>query len=299
MKKITQIIVPVLLIFILVSCEKQSGELTTDYRIQNTVSYEQITQEYLSSIQRVEQPHTYTTTGFWGNLWNKVKKIARKDAGGGLSGGLSTGNIKGALWGAVAASVIEIFQPSDYATGDNFTTGISDLTRLKEVAFSQNTLDLAGYNHYVVINNVLNNGVNFKLITDPDKQYSMLKDTILKELSALYPTQSFDSSLDIRKLNQILELQEGESYTDGDTYYRRVFPLTDNVSDLKFIKISQLYERAYEATKEEDLASFITYSTAMETQIIDDADLASTMKEALLLKMATLRYGLRYYSLLP
>ena len=68
MKKFTQIIVPVLLIFILVSCEKQSGELTTDHRIQNTVSYEQITQEYLSSIQRVEQPHTYTTTGFWGNL---------------------------------------------------------------------------------------------------------------------------------------------------------------------------------------------------------------------------------------
>lgn len=298
MKKITQLIVPVLLIFILVSCEKQS-ELTADHRIQNTVSYEQITQEYLSSIQREEHPHTYTTTGFWGKLWNKVKNIARKDASGGLREGLSSGNLKGALWGAVAASVLEIFQPSEYATGDDFTTGISDLTKLKEVAFSENTFDLAGYNHYVVINNVLNNGVNFKLITDPDKQYSMLKDAIRKELSALYPTQIFDSSLDIRKLNQTLELQEGESYTEGDTYYHRVFPLMDNVSDSKFIKISQLYERAYEATKEEDLESFITYSTSMETQLIDDADLASTIREALLLKMATLRYGLKYYSLLP
>lgn len=140
---------------------------------------------------------------------------------------------------------------------------------------------------------------DFNIITDKDKQYIALKETILKELTLLYSTQIFDSSIDIRILNQTLKLQEGESYTEGDTYYRRVFPLKDNISDLKFIEISQLYERAYEATKEEDLDAFITYSTTMETQIIDDVDLASTMKDALLFKMATLRYGIKYYALLP
>lgn len=297
MKKLKKII-PILFVLLLVSCEKEN-ESTTNTMKQTESSYEQLTNQYLGSIQQEDTFNSYSTRGFWGNLWNRVKKITRKDANGGFTGGFSTGNLKGALWGAVAASVMEIFQPSDQVTVDDITTGISDLAILKEAAFSKNAYDLAGYNHYVVINNILNNMSNFKVITDPDKQYIALKDTILKELSILYPTQDFDSSIDIRILNQTLELQEGESYTEGDAYYRRVFPLKDNISDLKFIEISQLYERAYEATKEEDLDSFITYSTTMETQIMDDANLAPTMKDALLFKMATLRYGIKYYTLLP
>ncbi|WP_353100927.1 hypothetical protein [Myroides odoratus] len=296
MKKLKKII-PILFVLLLVSCEKEN-ESTTNTMKQTESSYEQLTNQYLVSIQEEDTFNSYSTRGFWGKLWKKVKKIAHKDANGGLNG-LSTGNLKGALWGAVAASVMEIFQPSDYSEVDDITTGISDLAILKEVGFSKNTFDLAGYNHYVVINNILNDMTNFKVITDPEQQYIALKDTILKELSILYPTQDFDSSIDIRILNQTLELQEGESYTEGNAYYRRVFPLKDNISDLKFIEISQLYERAYEATKEEDLDSFITYSTTMETQIMNDADLASTMRDALLFKMATLRYGIKYYTLLP
>lgn len=297
MKKLKKII-PILFVLLLVSCEKEN-ESTTNTMKQTESSYEQLTNQYLVSIQQEDTFNSYNTRGFWGNLWNRVKKITRKDANGGFTGGFSTGNLKGALWGAVAASVMEIFQPSDYSEVDDITTGISDLAILKEAAFSKNTFDLAGYNHYVVINNILNNMANFKMVTDPDQQYIALKDTILKELSILYPTQDFDTSIDIRILNQTLELQEGESYTEGDAYYRRVFSLKDNISDLKFIEISQLYERAYEATKEDDLDSFITYSTTMETQIMNDADLASTMRDALLFKMATLRYGIKYYTLLP
>lgn len=296
MKKIKKII-PLLFVLLLVSCEKEN-ESTTGTIKQTESSYEQLTNQYLVSIQQEDTFNSYSTRGFWGNLWKKVKKVVHKDANGGLNG-LSTGNLNGALWGAIGASVIEIFQPLEQVTVDEFTTGIGDLAILKEVAFSKNTFDLAGYNHYVVINNILNKMSNFKVITDPEQQYIALKDAIRKELSILYPTQSFDSSIDIRILNQTLELQEGESYTEGDAYYRRVFQLKDNISDLKFIEISQLYERAYEATKEEDLDAFITYSTTMETQLMDDVDLASTMKDALLFKMATLRYGIKYYTLLP
>ncbi|WP_413511090.1 hypothetical protein [Myroides odoratus] len=285
--------------FVIVSCDRENDS-TINSLTEETSAYEQITNKFLASVEHEVQPGSKTTYGFWDKLWRKVKQIGRADAetaGTQMQGG----NVNGALWGGIGASIIEIFQPLEPLPGyqlpaDIFTGGLSNLKPLDDVAYPANKFDSEGYNHYVVINDLMNNMDALKVITDQEEQYERFKMYISTSLSKLYPTFTFDTTVNFLVLNRDIQLQPAESYTVGSAYYDRVFPFNGKESNPKFIQISQLYALSYETMKEEDVTSFVAYSKEMEQAVMNDKDLSANVKDVLLIKMATQRYGIKYYA---
>lgn len=301
MKQIKFLTLSMFLALVMVSCDKDSNS-NADLLTRQENVYEKITNDYLASVKSEIQAGDKTTHGFWGRLWRRVKQVGRAD-GKGAEKGFYSGGLEGALYGGVFSSIIEIFEPLEPISGgygvpaDDFGYGLPDISIIEEVAYPNNKFDLEGYNHYVVINKLMNNAEYFKNISNQQELYAVFGHHINEELAMLYPEYQFSNYEDFMELIQTTRLQPGESYTEGTAYYDRVFPFNGNGSDPNFIQISQLYQLAYEATTEEALNGFIEYSKNIENQVIMDSALDERAKDCLLIEMATLRHGIKYYYL--
>lgn len=298
MKKTKIFVLFVLLAFTVMSCSKENDVVSNTVRqeisIQEGIStnaYAQLTNQYLAAVDEDSTPPDLVAPRqFWRNLWGKVKEVLNAD-GEGASTGASFGPVGSVVVGAVY-SLAEIFKQETL----DVKKGLSDLKVLDLVKYEPNQFDVMGHNHYIIVNSFLNDIEKYKDIANENELYLAIEKRVRQESKFLFPMMSMNSDLNFIALYEGSKLQPGESYTEGTAYYDRVFSSDGKKADPAFVQISKLYARSYEAVKEGYIDAFIQYSKDMEQAVIDDGNLASTVKEMLLVRMATQRYGIKYYA---
>lgn len=298
MKKSKIFVLFVLLAFIVVSCNKENDALSNTTRQETSIhegistnAYTQLTNQYLVVVDDASTPpDPVAPRKFWGKFWGKLKEVLNADADG-----ASTGSAFGPVGSVVVGAVYSLAEIFKHETVD-VKKGLSDLHVLDVAKYEHNQFDVIGYNHYVVVNAVLNNIDQYKDIANEQELYLAIEKRVREESKFLYPTMSIDNDLNVIALYESSKLQAGESYTEGTAYYDRVFSSIGKTADPAFVQISQLYARSYGAVKEGYIDAFIQYSKDMEQAVIEDENLASSVKEMLLARMATQRYGIKYYA---
>ncbi|MGG5598695.1 hypothetical protein [Myroides sp. DF42-4-2] len=301
MKNIKFFVLPVLLAFVIVSCDRESGTvihtITQETGMNKEIStdfYTQLTHHYLATVDDGSNPpdQLEAPRKFWSKLWKGIKQFLNADANAMLSIYKDSQNLVGTLVLGVGSSIDEITK-NEKITIDS---GLPDLQVLKEAVNLTNRFDSIGYNHYVIVNKVLNNMDEYNGITDVGARDAAIIQSVKKEVLNLYPNAQIGEDIDYTTFYNFLKLQHGESYTEDSIYYDRIFSSTSKKTDPTLLSILQLYARSYEAVKEGYIDSFIAYSKKMEQAVLEDNKLTTDVKETLLIRMATYRYGIKYYA---
>lgn len=301
MKKIKFFLLPFIFALVVVSCDKENDSAintvtqeTSSTEAIDVNAYEQLTTQYLDVIENDTTPPDLTAPlKFWGKLWKGIKKFLNADGEAMLKQYQDYPNIPITLLVGIGSS-IDAVTKNEKITIDS---GLPDLLVLEETKHVGNKFDIIGYNHYVVVNNVLNDIDQYIAISDIEARDEAIVKRVKKEVSILYPdAQVTEDVVDYTAFFNSLKLQPGESYTEGTAYYDRVFSSNGKKVDPAFVQILQLYASSYEAVKEGYIDSFVAYSKTMEQAVQEDKNLKTDVKEALLIGMATYRYGIKYYA---
>lgn len=301
MKKSKIFLLFVLLAFIVVSCNKEndvvSNTISQETSIQeglSTNAYAQLTHQYLAAVDDASTPPDLVAPRqFWRNLWKGVLQFLHADGNAMLKMYRDTQNLPATLILGVGSSIADATKSKEMT----IDSGLSDLQVLAGAKNAGNKFDLIGYNHYVVVNKVLNDMDQYNGISDIEARDKAIAERIKQEVAILYPTDQIKVSVvDYTAYYNSLKLQPGESYTEGTTYYDRVFSSNGETADPAFVQILQLYMRSYEAVKEGYIDAFVAYSKTMEQAVEEDNNLKTDVKDALLIGMATYRYGIKYYA---
>ncbi|MGG5505699.1 MULTISPECIES: hypothetical protein [unclassified Myroides] len=257
-------------------------------------AYAQLTTQYLVSVENdTTPPDLSAPLKFWGKLWRGVKQFLNADGDAMLKQYQESPSLPITLIIGVASSIDEVTKQEKIT----IDLGLPDLQVLEEVKHVGNKFDVIGYNHYVVVNNILNDMDQYSAISDVEARDEAIVKRIKKEVAILYPdAQIMEDVVDYPAFYNSLKLQPGESYTEGTAYYDRVFSSNGTKADPAFVQILQLYASSYEAVKEGYIDSFVAYSKTMEQAVQEDKNLTTDVKETLLIGMATYRYGIKYYS---
>jgi len=301
MKKTKIFVLFVLLAFIVVSCNKENDVVSNTVRQETSIqegmstnAYAQLTHQYLAAVDDDSTPPDLVAPRqFWRNLWKGVLQFLHADGNAMFEAYGSTQNLPITLIYGVGSSIADVTKSKEMT----IDSGLSDLQVLAGAENAGNKFDLIGYNHYVVVNKVLNDMDQYNGISDIEARDRAIAERIKQEVAILYPTDQIKVSVvDYTAYYNSLKLQPGESYTEGTTYYDRVFSSNGETADPAFVQILQLYMRSYEAVKEGYIDAFVAYSKTMEQAVEEDNNLKTDVKEALLIGMATYRYGIKYYA---
>lgn len=285
------------IVFLATACSSdQSSPQLEDQQIPSTNTYEAITNAYH---QKQEHSSALTSFGFWG--W--AKKIATIDAKAAAAYAVKHGmksDWKEALLIGAAASV-EALLTGNSARITSTTTPespssdvlvLSEITQIKSAAYTQNFMDNLGYIHYVLVNEVLKDPAILQLVIK-DTQGTFrekIYDNVYSQAQKLGIQAIYDKQEAVMLLNQI----ENTTADKHKTCYRQLFSFKSQKDQTDFKAIDELYNRALNTIK--NTAIFTDYSKEMETAVLQDETLSQTVKEILLLEMATYRYGFTYYT---
>jgi len=140
---------------------------------------------------------------------------------------------------------------------------LSNIQQIKTAEFTSNTMDDAGYYHYVLVNEVLK---------DP-------------ALSTIPPSELSAVAL-LEKINQVED-------NKSDVYYATLYPFENKEDFAHFKPIAKIYTTTF--FRLNNTALFTAYSKEMEAAVLTDATLSQHVKDILLLEMATYRFGNTYY----
>lgn len=209
------------------------------------------------------------------------------------------------LAGAISSSIgaiVEGDKQKTLATPDLASTKVDlDIVKI-EAQNPDNIFDTDAFNHYQVINTFIEDKNAIKNIKEINNSKE-LKIEITKKVNnifssdeELYYSYNTQSTKDLVKELERLELKPGEAYYQKE-YYNRVYEIRKGTIDEKLTKVLDLYDSVFiEINNEMSVDKFIEYSVKMEKLIMEDKSLTEKLKNSLLFEMATLRYGVKYYS---
>ena len=271
-----------------------SDQTTTDSA--NPAQTEPTIYEHISAAyeQKQHELPDKATAGFWD--W--LKRVASADAKAAAAYAVKKGmksDWKEALLIGAAASVGEAVTVKKSIHGIQNTAEVKsyhalvlpNIQQIKTANFSANSMDDAGYYHYVLVNEVLKDST---LSTIPSNElFAMLYDKIYQQAEQLGLQASYEKDTAVALLEKINQLDDNES----DTYYATLYPF-ENKEDLAHFKpIAKIYTTTF--FRLNNTALFTAYSKEMETAVLADATLSQQVKDVLLLEMATYRFGNTYY----
>ncbi|WP_060872581.1 hypothetical protein [Myroides odoratus] len=253
--------------------------------------YEHISATYEKKQQ--ELPNK-TTAGFWG--W--LKKVASADAKAAAAYAVKKGmksDWKEALLISAAASVGEaITVKKSIQSAQNTTEAepyhtlvLSNIQQIKTAEFSSNTMDDAGYYHYVLVNEVLKDSMLSTI--PPNELFAMLYDKIYQQAEQLGLQAPYEKEEAVALLEKINQVADNES----DAYYATLYPFENKEDFAHFKPIAKIYTTTFYRLN--NTALFTAYSKEMEAAVLADATLSQQVKDVLLLEMATYRFGNTYY----
>ena len=271
-----------------------SDQATTDSV--NPAQTEPTIYEHISATyeQKQHKLPDKATAGFWD--W--LKRVASADAKAAAAYAVKKGmksDWKEALLIGAAASVGEAVTVKKSIHGIQNTAEVKsyhalvlpNIQQIKTANFSANSMDDAGYYHYVLVNEVLKDST---LSTIPSNElFAMLYDKIYQQAEQLGLQASYEKDTAVALLEKINQLDDNES----DTYYATLYPF-ENKEDLAHFKpIAKIYTTTF--FRLNNTALFTAYSKEMEAAVLADATLSQQVKDVLLLEMATYRFGNTYY----
>lgn len=271
-----------------------SDQATTDSA--NPAQTESTIYEHISATyeQKQHELPNKATAGFWD--W--LKRVASADAKAAAAYAVKKGmksDWKEALLIGAAASVGEAVTVKNPIHGAQNTAEVKsyhtlvlpNIQQIKTANFSANTMDDAGYYHYVLVNEVLKDST---LSTIPSNElFAILYDKIYQQAEQLGLQASYEKEAAVTLLEKINQLDDNES----DTYYASLYPF-ENKEDLAHFKpIAKIYTTTF--FRLNNTALFTAYSKEMEAAVLADATLSQQVKDVLLLEMATYRFGNTYY----
>lgn len=259
-----------------------------------TTLYEHISATYQQKQQEQQELPDKTTASFWG--W--LKRVAAADAKAAAAYAAKKGmksDWKEALLIGAAASVAEAVTVKNAIHGLQAsaevkpyrTLVLSNIQQIKTAEFTSNAMNDAGYYHYVLVNEVLQDST---LYTIPSSELSaILYDKIYQQAEKLGLQASYEKEAAVVFLEKIKQFKDDES----DLYYANLYSF-ENTEDLVLFKpIAKLYTATFFHLN--NTALFTAYSKEMEAAVLADSTLSQQVKDVLLLEMATYRFGNTYY----
>lgn len=271
------------LVFMAVGCSSdKNDEVLID---DGKNAYERIALKYMEGIDD-ESGKISSSWGWW-------KRVLGKDAAGAgvyLSNNTKNANWVGGLVSAAVASVSEMFSlqtANSYPFRDEL---LDKVASLREVSNSSNHLDIYGFNHYVVVNEVLKD--EGLASVDLVKLNEVVYDITFSEVSNLGLNPPFEKEAVLGFINRLQVFEN----LGSDQFYETMYEF-DNVEEANHFKmISNSYKGVFNA----DIPAnqFAAYSIEIEHAVSKDAQLSQQTKDVLLFEMATYRYGYKYYSTL-
>lgn len=283
--------------FLATACSSdQLAPSVEEQQIPTTNVYETITQSYQNKDQK--GPSTPTTFGFWG--W--FQKVATADAKAAAAYAVKHGmksDWKEALLIGAAASVGAALTGNSSKTTTSTTHSsanqvsiLSDVMQIKSAANTSNFMDDIGYTHYVLVNEVLKDPTISQLAAKEDQGnfHDQLYDKVYSQAQKLGIQAIYDKPEAVMLLDKI----KNTAGYDSDTYYQQLFSFKNPKDQADFKAIDKLYTRTFNTFKSP--AILTAYSKEIETAVLQDETLSQTVKEILLLEMATYRFGFTYYT---
>lgn len=284
-----------MVIFATACSTDQSSPSVEKQQIPPTDIYATISQTYQ---QKQEFRATPTTLGFWGWLKDVATADAKAAAAYAVKHGKKSDWTEALLIGA-AASVGAALPGNSSKTTTNATLSspnrvsiLSDVTQIKSAVNTSNFMDDLGYTHYVLVNAVLNDPTSSQLVLKENQGdfYDKIYDKVYSQAQKLGIQAIYDKQEAVALLEKIKNTAAGES----DTYYQQLFSFKNPKDQTDFRAIDDLYTRTFNTLK--SAVVFTAYSKEMEAAVLQDATLSQTVKEILLLEMATYRFGFTYYA---
>lgn len=250
-----------------------------------TNRYEVITTAYQ---QRREETPKLRTSSFW--KW--FKPVASADAKASAmylaKKGLKA-DWKEALIIGASASLAAIFsgKSTTMAIQPSELPVLTDIQTIQEASFRANSMDDLGYLHYTLVNEVLQDSTLAAL--SPNERKGVLYDKVYHQAQK----QNITTAYDKQEAIAVLTALETTVNDQSDAYYTTLFAFTNSKDFNDYKNIVKLYSSTF--SKLYNPFVFTAYSKEMELAVVEDTTLSQTVKDVLLLEMATYRYGFTYY----
>lgn len=281
------------LAFLTVACNSDQSPSTGENQpISIKNDYEKITNAYLPKQQ---EKLDKATRGFWNWLKNVATADAKAAASYTVKHGMKSDWKEALLIGAAASveAALSTKSPKKNSLSSAISSPysafvLSDISLIKSAVYPVNFMDDLGYSHYVLVNEVLQDP-SLSEIPQSERK-GVLYDKTYKQAQKLGINAIYDKQEAIALLTRIENTVDDSS----DSYYSQLFPFQENKDLDAYKKISRLYTTTF--FKVTNPSVFIAYSKEMEAAVVRDASISQTVKETLLLEMATYRYGTNYYA---
>lgn len=288
-----KILILLSLVCLTISCSPDpSNNASIPQKNDTTSAYERITQTYKQEAKNTPKRSKL-------DFWSWLKRIAMADAKAAAAYAAKHGlksDWKEALLVGASASVVEALTPEKPKKGALAPPDtrpyqaivLSSIEQIKTAQFDQNTKDDLGYKHYVLVNEVLKDPT---LSTIPKSDLiGIIYDKIYAKAETLGIQASYEKEKAVAFLQNVIPIIE-EGMTASDTQMYAFEQLKDQRD---FESISTSYTTIFSQLN--DSKTFTAFSKEMETAVLQDASLSQTVKDVLLLEIATYRFGYTYYS---